>query len=209
MPTILADYRERQSQTFKALSIRNDTIVQVTTLETGDYLINNELLIERKAGKDFAYSVLDQRIFRQARRLYRSPHQPLLLLEDHHQCVGRTLSRQAWLGAIVTLNLVWGIPILYTATPAESAWLLARISAQRARISFARRRRPAPPRTIQEQARQEWFLTGLPFIGPKRARRLLTRFHSIQAITQATEQQLSEVPGIGPKAAKAIHTFFR
>ena len=47
-------------------------------------------------------------------------------------------------------------------------------------------------------------LSQVPGIGPSRARALLRRFGSLQAMLAAGEEQLAVVPGIGPTLATAI-----
>lgn len=50
-------------------------------LATGDFLIDNEVLIERKSVDNFAASLIDGRLFRQVARLAHSGYRSLLLIE--------------------------------------------------------------------------------------------------------------------------------
>ena len=47
-------------------------------------------------------------------------------------------------------------------------------------------------------------MQGLPRVGPVLAARLLARFGGVRAVVGATEAELAEVEGIGPRLAKAI-----
>lgn len=55
-----------------------------------------------------------------------------------------------------------------------------------------------------KRARQLFILQGLPGLGPGRAGRLLDRFGSIQAIINASLEDLAGVAGIGDKTAASI-----
>jgi DNA processing protein len=50
-------------------------------------------------------------------------------------------------------------------------------------------------------------LYGVPGVGPKTFRRLCERFGSPGGVFQASDDELCEVHGVGPKLAKKIHTF--
>jgi excinuclease UvrABC nuclease subunit len=51
---------------------------------------------------------------------------------------------------------------------------------------------------------QSRILQGLPGVGPERARRLLDRFGTIEAVIAAPAEGLAAVPGIGKGTAEGI-----
>ena len=51
-------------------------------------------------------------------------------------------------------------------------------------------------------------LEDIPGIGPKRRGELLSRFGSIQAIKNATYEELTETEGMNAKAAESVLEFF-
>lgn len=53
------------------------------------------------------------------------------------------------------------------------------------------------------------FALGIPHIGVETAAILTSRFHSIDALSGASEEQLMEIPSIGPKIATSIPAYFR
>ena len=55
--------------------------VQMVRLAAGDYLIDDEILVERKTMADFSASLIDGRLFPQAFRLAHSPHRSMVLIE--------------------------------------------------------------------------------------------------------------------------------
>jgi ERCC4-type nuclease len=53
-------------------------------------------------------------------------------------------------------------------------------------------------------ARQLYILQGFPNIGPERARRLLARFGSVEAIVNARPEVLRAVTGVGKQVAEKL-----
>jgi len=59
-------------------------------------------------------------------------------------------------------------------------------------------------RQLRRRRIKESVLDGVAGIGSKRKQLLLERFGSVRRLAQATEKQITEVPGVGPETAKAI-----
>src|SRR5882762_9209151 len=81
MVTITVDHRERGSGVPEALSHLGGLEVRIATLWYGDYSLAGAVGIERKTGSDFAASVIDGRLFRQAGGLCRTYERPLIIME--------------------------------------------------------------------------------------------------------------------------------
>jgi ERCC4-type nuclease len=201
---IVADDREQRSGVVESLQARPGVCVQIRRLPQGDYAIPNRLLIERKTLPDFAQSIVDGRLFRQAARMRASGPPCALILEGpatHPSGLG--VSRPAMLGALVALSIIFGIPVIRTANADETAATLVFAATQ-----LARRNRGAPPRPgprpNSTRRRQLYLLQSLPGIGPQRADALLTRFGSLIAILRAHPKSLARVPGIGPITASRV-----
>ncbi len=115
------------------------------------------------------------------------------------------MRREALQGALVTLTLFLGIPLLRAANPEESARLMLYAARQFDRITSNH-----PPRLFSgkrprgKHKTQLGILQSLPGIGPSTAKNLLEQFGSVEAILAADEQALQEVSGIGAGKAKAI-----
>ena len=62
------DHSEHQAALLDAVRRGGVFDVQMVRLQTGDYLIDDEVLIERKTIADFATSLADGRLFPQAAR---------------------------------------------------------------------------------------------------------------------------------------------
>jgi DNA excision repair protein ERCC-4 len=111
--------------------------------------------------------------------------------------------RESLQGALITLTLIFDLPVFRSRDRKETAQLLVYTGYQ-----FARLREDVPRyrfhKAKRKRTRQLHLLASLPFVGPDRAHRLLDHFGSVQACITATADELEKVPGIGPKTAAAI-----
>lgn len=203
---IVADDREADSGVVEALNKLDEVRVSVRRLELGDYELDGRLLFERKTLPDLARSLTDGRLLEQGCRLAASPLCKALILEG----TARTLPdggprREALQGALITLALFLGIPLLRSTGPDETARLMVYAARQFASIA-----RGSPPRLFSgkrprgKAKTQLRILQALPGIGPGTAARLLGHFGSVEAVLSAALEDLRQVPGIGSGRAEAI-----
>jgi ERCC4-type nuclease len=203
------DDRERGSGVIEALRTHPNVELTVRRLDLGDYLIDRTLVVERKTLPDFAMSVVDGRLFTQASRLARvSRATPCFILEgtaeDHPNLV---ITRSAMQGAIITITLVFGLPLLRSAGPQETADLILFAADQlHRRNSAAPKRQGYHPKGLARQ--QSFLLQAIPDIGPARAKRLLDTFGSPAGVASAKIEDLQAVDGIGESAATSIYRVF-
>ncbi len=168
-----------------------------------DYIINQEIFIERKTGRDFAISIIDGRLFEQARKMKRFLPRPLYLVEGNPFNSKINITREAIKGAAVSLQAIWHIPMLYAANIEQSCQVIIMISHQSTTLSnLADLRHGYRPKKLR--SRKLHLLQGLPQVGPSIAKRLLDRFKSVRNVVNASEKDLLRVDGIGPKKVKAI-----
>ncbi|MGR8941634.1 MAG: ERCC4 domain-containing protein [Gammaproteobacteria bacterium] len=203
---IIADDRESRSGVIEALRRHNGAEVSVRRLALGDYLLDERLLFERKTLLDFAASLKDGRLFEQGARLAASPLHKAMILEGRaHDLSESGMRREALQGAIISLNLFLGIPLLRSTGAEESARLMLYAARQFDPIA-----RQTPPRLLKgkrpkgKRKTQLRILQSLPGIGPDTAYNLLEAFGNIEAVLTADEQALLGVAGIGAKRAKSI-----
>lgn len=171
-------------------------------LGLGDYVVDGRLLFERKSLVDLALAIDDGRLFRQALRLAGTALRPSLILEGTGRDVERSGMRwERFQGALITVTLFIGIPLLRARTPEETVRTML-FAARQARTcaTGALPRHGRRPRG--KYARQLHILQGFPGIGPERARRLLARFGSIGAIVNAKPEELRSVAGIGSRVVE-------
>lgn len=201
---ITVDDRERNSGVIEHLQAIQDVEVDVDRLLLGDYLVDHRLVFERKTIHDFAVSLIDGRLFKQGCRLASSPIRPVLILEGSPSdwaAVG--VSREAILGAMVTITVILGIPLLTSLEPAETARLIAYTGEQIDRSAEGAVQRSGY-RPKGKRKRQLYILQSLPGVGPKRANHLLERFGTVEAVMKADADTLSQRGGLGRKTVAAI-----
>lgn len=187
------------------MGARTDEVaLTVRRLTAGDFAVEENFLVERKSLRDFAVSVVDARLFRQAEKLARSGRRGILILEGTASPTAETgVSREALQGALITVAVFYGLAILRARDATETARLLIYLGRQAQRFSRQAFHRPGF-RPKGKRARQLFVLQGLPGVGPGRAEKLLARFGSVEKVTQAPATELAMVDGIGATTAAKI-----
>lgn len=201
---ILVDHRERKSPVVEVLRQMPDNVLQFEYLKSGDYMIDGKLLVERKTLSDFAESLKDGRLFDQATRLASNFLPSMIILEGKTDVLSVTeMRREAIQGAIISLMLKFGIPVLRTIDSEETARILLFVGRQ---TSYSSLRVPSRRSQRRKSAKkvQVHMLEGIPRIGPTRAMNLISAFGTIKKLVEATEVELVDVKGIGHKLAKMI-----
>ncbi|MGA9750629.1 MAG: ERCC4 domain-containing protein [Acidobacteriota bacterium] len=200
---IVADDREPEAI---LASIRTLPGAEVTLarLPVGDFLVGDRLLVERKSLQDFAVSLIDGRLFSQASALANSGRMTLMILEGPPSSLAHSgIRREALQGALITISLIYGIPVLRSLNPEETGRLILYAEKQRRACASGALRRPGY-RPKGRRRRQLFLLQGLPGVGPARAKKLLAAFGSVEGVCRADAVSLAEVPGVGRKTADAI-----
>jgi len=201
---IVADDRERKSDVIDSLREIENVEVNIRRLSVGDYQIGRRVIIERKTLKDFAFSVVDGRLFKQMIYLSNSKSQGVLILEGTtSNSVEIGVTKEAMQGALITVSLIMGIPVLRSKNPSETAKLMVYIGRQIESITKGGvQRHGYQPKGLRY--RQLYILQGLPKVGRERADRLLDRFGSVDAVISASIDDLQTVDGIGKNIAEKI-----
>ncbi|MFN0316779.1 MAG: ERCC4 domain-containing protein [Burkholderiales bacterium] len=201
---IVADDREASSGVIDVLMRDPQCVVRVTRMRLGDYQVGGRLLFERKTLRDLAESIVDGRFLSQARRLAANPIRPVILLEGTaRDLAGSGMTREAIQGALISATVVFGIPLLRSLDPEESAKLML-FAARQAHAGVVGALPRAGFRPKSKRGLQMHILQGLPSIGPARARRLIERFETIESVVSASAGELDKVQGIGPAIARKI-----
>jgi ERCC4-type nuclease len=201
---IIADDRENAGGVIAELRRLAGVTVDVQRLAVGDFLVDGRFAVERKTLRDFAQSVVDGRLFTQAKALAEGRARAVLVLEGTAADLGASgMSRESLQGALITVSVFFGLAVLRSRDAAETAQLLGYLSRQAQR--FARGALPRKGyRPKGKRARQSYILQGLPGVGPGRAARLLEQFGSVERVATATASDLLAIDGIGEATAEKI-----
>ena len=197
------DNRERNVEIAEMLS-RLGIQIKTAQLPIGDYIVSKRMCIERKAARDFESSIIDSRLFEQARRMAESFEKSVLIVESSSS--GQELSRHVLLGAILKLYSEYGTQVLFSEGPEETAYIMGRLAA---REQQEEANDPVIIGRKKAYSRAQWQLLTLgtiPGIGPKLSRNLLLTFKTLRNIANLEIKDLTTAEKIGKKKAESIYS---
>lgn len=197
---IIYDHREDRSSIPALLDLAGVEL-ESSQLAVGDYIISDQIVIERKSPQDLTSSIISGRLFEQVARMKEAYPVCILLSEGQP----RGLPRTSWIGAL-TSAMRKGVIVLNVADEGESAEWITRFASQEDRG-------PSKPRGSgrkgkEPDAQAELMLAQIPGISITAAAKLLNHFGSLQALGEASSEELQEVEGIGKKRASEIAYLF-
>ena len=200
---VVADSRELGALVTRELA-KLGVLIKSETLQVGDFVLSDRVVVERKEVDDFASSIIDGRLFQQAVKLKEAYLKPIIIVEGETLTGSGRVRPEAMMGAYASILIDYGIPIVWTQKASETAQLMFAIL----RREQVQEKRPprimavAKPNILQQE--QEFIISSLPNIDNTRAKKLLTTFHTPQRVFQASTEELMTVPGIGEKISQEI-----
>ncbi|MBB72112.1 MAG: nuclease [Legionellales bacterium] len=204
--SVVIDHREASTEVASLLSSQDDVEVVYDNLQTGDYMIDNRILIERKTLNDLATSISDGRLFSQAQRLSRYVKWKAIILEGKR--IRYAILRESLQGALITVTMKFGVPVLWAKDPSETIKLMQFMRNQLHNDAVPiKKRYGRKPKKYNNQAL--YVLQGLPGIGPERAKQLLLYFGSLREVVNAGIDDLQKISGVGKNTAEKIQKAFR
>ncbi|MFC2135960.1 DEAD/DEAH box helicase [Bacteroidota bacterium] len=200
--TIVADHREKGSGIIKLLA-NEGIIVNLQSLEVGDYLLSENVVVEYKTKKDFVDSIIDGRLLQQLRSMIKYV-KPILIIEGEEDIYSqRNIHSNAIRGMMSTIAVSYRIPMIFTKNPQDTCALLQTIAKrEQAPEDKEFQMHTAKPITLKEQ--QEYLISALPNIGGTLAKPLLKKFKSVKKVMNAKEDDLKKIKLIGEKKAQKI-----
>ena len=202
---VFVDQRERNSGVIKELS-GFGAITKIKQLEVGDFVITDDIVIERKTINDFLESIIDGRLYNQLGKMASNYNSPMILVEGSQSELFtiRNIHRNAIIGTLTTIALNYRIPVIFTADAHETAEYIF-VTAKREQLkSGSEIRLRVGHKGLSIGQQQRFIVESLPSVGPALAISLLEKFGSIKNIANASEQGLQEIENLGPKKARQI-----
>ncbi len=199
---IIMDNRERVDELIDTLKEKGLEI-EVKSVPVGDYIISSRICVERKTVSDFESSIISGRLFDQLERLREAYELPIVILEGDRDDF--RLGHNVINGTIVSIYVDYGIPVITSTGPENTAEIIATIAK---REQNGNKRAPSmkgSARAYSNEQFQEFMIGNLPGVGQKLAKSLLKHFGSIKAIANADIEDLVAVEKIGKKKAAMIH----
>ena len=205
IPTrVVADEREKAGGVPDELSKLN-VRVYFSRLPVADYVLNPEIAVERKSVRDLVSSVYDSRLFYQAARISAAYAKPFLLVEgDSKEVEGLAKNLKSFYGAIANVTLAYGLRVLYTASPKETALAIAELLAHARAKPLVKMPSEMPPKAKSVPLQQLYLVSSMPGVGRKLAERLLSKYGTPRRVMNLTAGELALTQGIGWKRAERI-----
>ena len=196
--------RETTSGVPEALSQMGNVVLEFKDLPTGDYILAESVVVERKTAADFVASIIDHRLFSQVANMRANYEQPLLLIEGDILHPRSDIAPTALIGALSYVAALAGIPILPSKNASYTASILATVARHcQHGLGYEiplRCHKPKDTSTVLQ-----YLVEGLPGVGAGRAITLLKHFGSPIKLFNAEIKDLMEVDGIGKQAAQKIY----
>jgi Fanconi anemia group M protein len=202
---VIADDREKNSNVSFYLK-EFGAVVSFKRIEIGDYIISENVCIERKSSSDFVSSIIDGRIFNQAEEMKRNFDKAVIIVEGRNND-GR-ITENAYKGAIASLIMNYDAVVVNVENEKETArmiYFLAKKEQEEFERSVAIKGKKKP-KDIKEM--QQFFLSSLPGVSSVIAKRMLQNFGSVKDIVNAGEKEIESIKGLRKKEAKRIYQIF-
>jgi len=202
--SVYVDQREIRSHVAHALEELGVEII-LRTLAVGDYVVSDRVGIERKTADDFLSTFLDGgALFGQISDLARAYKRPLLIIEGEGIYTKRQIHPNSIRGALSTIAIDFGIPVLFTKDEEDTAALIS-VIAKREQVDSKKELNLHGSKTASKlPEQQEYVVSAISDIGPVVAKNLLRHFSSVERIMTASREELMAVELVGPKTADRI-----
>jgi len=196
---MICDYREA-----KIIEIlkEKDILIKTENLKIGDFLISDEIIIERKRAEDFAKSIIDGRIFSQYEDL-KQYKIPIIIIEGDLHSIKTNIHPNSLRGVILRL-IMEGINIIFSKNEEETVEYLILLEKKYEKDGVLRKYKYGKKPIKDKEYYKRYILESFPGIGPTLAERLLEKFKTLKNIFNASSNELIEVKGMNKKIIKNL-----
>ncbi len=203
---IVVDQREMDASIARELSRREGITTRLETLDVGDYVLSDRVVVERKTVSDFLDTLTggDRSMFEQVGDAARHYGRPVVVIEGEDLYGERNVHPKAIHGALASLAVDFGASVLQTTDEGETTDLLDTVAAREQEtedreVSIHGEKQS---KTLAEQ--QVYTVASIAEVGPVIGRTLLEHFGSVEAVMTAEAEDLLEVEGVGEVTADRI-----
>ncbi|MFW9886681.1 MAG: DEAD/DEAH box helicase [Candidatus Thorarchaeota archaeon] len=202
---MIVDSRELPTAVARELT-KLDVDISGESLQIGDYIVSEDVAVERKESGDFIQSLIDGRLFVQLSALRSAYRRPVLIIEGEQLIGLRAVNPASIYGALASIAIRIQIPILWTRNAEETANVLYRLAhLEQVGAKKALRTRSGDARGTDAEA-LEYVLSGFPGVDTVISRAILSEFGTLENVFSASEKELQNVKGVGKKIAGRIRT---
>ena len=203
---IVVDQRELDSTIARDLSTREGIETRLETLEVGDYVCSDRVVVERKTVSDFLDTLTggDRSLFEQVKDATRYYDRPVVIVEGSGLYGERNVHPNAIRGALASLAVDFGASVVRTDDEDDTAAMLEVLAAREQdesdRAVSAHGEKQAKTRAEQ----QEYVVSSIADVGPVTAQSLLEEFGSVEAVLTSDAEELQAAEGVGEVTAERI-----
>jgi Fanconi anemia group M protein len=199
---IIIDNRERNLDLLESLE-EHGLAITFAQLPVGDYIISDRMCVERKTTSDFESSIMNSRLFEQAKRLHDSFEKAIVIIEGDGS--DSRLGKNVLTGAMLKLYVEFNIQILNSSNAEETAYLLAKL-AEKEQLEDSREPRLVGYKKAYNLYQWQLLILGsIPGVGPKLAKELIKHFKTLKNVALAAPEDLMEIDKIGKKKAEKVY----
>ena len=199
---IIIDYREKNSLVYSYL-MKQGFEVEFKELKIGDYILK-DVVIERKTVSDFISSMINHRLTNQIEELQQYENKLLIIEGISEQDLYREdnvgVHPNAIRGFLLSILLKEKIPIIFSKNAEDTAKFINVLSKRKDREINLN----AKKKTLNKKEQLQLIIEGFPGVGPKKAKKLLKKFGSIQNIILSSTEDLKDILGIQGESIKEI-----
>jgi len=199
---IIIDYREKNSLVASYL-VKQGFPVEFKELNIGDYIVKN-IIIERKTVQDFISSMINHRLINQIEELKQYDNKLLIIegiSEQELYSEGNTgINANAIRGFLLSILLKHKIPIIFSKNAEDTSKFINVLSKKKEKEINLN----AKKKTLNKKEQLQFIIESFPGIGPKKAKKLLEKFGSIQNIILSSTEDLKDILGVQSASIKEI-----
>ena len=213
---IVVDYRERGSDPVTELA-RLGAPLRFDKLDVGDYLIASEVIVERKSCNDFISSIVDKRLFEQARYMLQTQRKAVIIVEgDFAEVLAyRKVGYPQIYGAVAAL-VDMGLSLLRTGNATETAYAIFYLYKRYAEAPKRGYLQPVKIKVVKSNKSIENvqlnMIASIPGVSRELAHRILLHFKTPRRFFKASPAELRRVEGLGEariaKIVEALDTVY-
>lgn len=177
----------------------------VKKLDFGDFLVGEDVAVERKTIHYLVGTLTQRFLFDQLFRMKEAYPQSFLLIEGYMGVLRkfRRITPESLNGALFAL-VQGNIPVVPTIDYKDTAIFLVTAAKQllkEGRETAVIRHRPKA-KNIKDK--QLYAVTGLPLVGPVLAEKMLKKFGSVRKVFCSSKEEFMEVDGVGSLITSGI-----
>lgn len=201
---IYVDNREKSNDISKRL-FDLGAEVKLQQLETADYIVSSRAGIEYKTVEDFINSLIDGRLLSQVSNLVKNFQRPIIIVEGNESIYSiRSIHPNAIRGLIAAITVDFGIPVIYTKDPNDTAEMIYAIAKREQADENKDFSLHLTKKPLTKKEQKEYIISSLPHVGPNLAKELLSNFGSVKNVINAKEEDLQKIERLGKVTARKI-----